>query len=72
MPNRKNSGIYTAEMGQPPKDIDMGSAGMGKSRPKIASGSKVGMSPATRAVDAMRGDDSTRHYKGVSNAMKQK
>jgi hypothetical protein len=63
--------VYTAEMGQPPKDIDMGSAGMGKSRPKIASGSKVGMSKTTRAVDAMR-DDSTRHYKGVSNAMKQK
>jgi len=64
--------VYTEKMGQPPVDIDGASAGMGKSRPKIASGSKVGMSKATRAIDAMRSDESTRHYKGVSNAMKQK
>jgi hypothetical protein len=64
--------VYTAEMGQPPKDIDMGSAGMGKSRLKIASGSKVGMSKATRAVDSMRMDESARHYKGFANSTKQK
>jgi hypothetical protein len=55
--------VYTEKMGQPPMDIDGASAGMGKSRPKIASGSKVGVAPAARAVDTMRVDDSMRHYK---------
>jgi hypothetical protein len=60
MPNR----IYTEKMGQPPKDIDMGSSM--PSRPKIASGSKRGVSPEARAMDAMR------HYKGMANSTKQK
>jgi hypothetical protein len=61
MPNR----IYTEKMGQPPKDIDMGSSM--PSRPKIASGSKRGVSPEARAMDAMRSDDSMRHYKFGKN-----
>jgi hypothetical protein len=56
--------IYKAEMGQPPKDIDMGSSI--PSRPKIASGSKRGVSPEARATDAMR-DNSMRHYKFGKN-----
>jgi hypothetical protein len=60
MPNR----IYTEKMGQPPKDIDMGSSM--PSRPKIASGSKRGVSSEARAMDAMR------HYKGMANSTKQK
>jgi hypothetical protein len=32
--------VYTAEMGQPPMDIDGASAGMGMKRPKNMAGSK--------------------------------
>jgi hypothetical protein len=56
--------VYKAGMGQPPKDIDMGSSM--PSRPKIASGSKRGVSSEARATDAMR------HYKGMANSTKQK
>jgi hypothetical protein len=61
MPNKRNSGIYTAEMGQPPKDIDGASAGMGsKPRPVNMAGTKVPVSPAAKQVV----DESMRHYKG--------
>lgn len=61
MPNRRNSGIYTAEMGQPPQDIDSGSAGIGKKpRPINISGSKKPVSATAKNIV----DDSMRHYKG--------
>jgi hypothetical protein len=64
MPNRRNAGIYTAEMGQPPKDVDMGSAPATKRAP-ISSGSKVRVAPTMP-------DESQRHYKGYANSSKQK
>lgn len=64
MPNKRNSGIYTAEMGQPPKDVDMGSVGMGsKPRPVNTAGTKVPVSPAAKRMAAARTDESMRHYK---------
>lgn len=61
MPNKRNSGIYTAEMGQPPQDIDSGSVDMGKKpRPINISGSKTPVSPSAKRIV----DDSMRHYKG--------
>ena len=57
MPRRQHSPIYTAEMGQPPKDIDMGSV---KPRPVNKAGTKMPVSPAAKRMV----DDSMRHYKG--------
>lgn len=48
-------GIYTADMGQPPKDVDMGSLPAQKKRPKNTAGSKVAVKKAAggyvRAAD---------------------
>ena len=37
----KGGGIYTEKMGQPPKDVDMGSLPTPKKRPENKAGSKV-------------------------------
>lgn len=60
MPNKRNSGVYTAEMGPPPTNPDMGSLGMGsKPRPVNTAGTKVPVSPAAKRTV----DESMRHYK---------
>lgn len=72
MPNKRNSGIFIAEMGPPPDNPDMGSLGMGMKRPKNMAGTKVPVSPAAKSMAAARTDESIRHYKGVANSTKQK
>lgn len=45
--------VYTEAMGQPPMDIDMGSAGMKKPRPKNMAGSKVPAKSAKKPAKKM-------------------
>ena len=64
MRNKADAGIYTAEMGQPPQDIDGGSAPR-KMAPKAAK-------PVAPKKPAKPKDESARHYKGMANSTKQK
>ena len=65
MRNKADAGIYTAEMGPPPQDIDGGSAPR-KMAPKAAA------KPAAPKMPAKPKDESVRHYKGFANSTKQK
>jgi hypothetical protein len=58
--------VYTEKMGQPPMDIDGASAGMSKPR------AMAKPAPKMSAPKMPARDESARHYKGVSNATKQK
>ena len=68
MRTKEDAGIYTAEMGQPPQDIDGGSAPR-KMAPKAAPKAAKPVAPKKPAKPK---DESVRHYKGMANSTKQK